>query len=413
MRASVALIAAVLLLVGSETTFMGRAVADPPAADALSEAGSEQKQQATKPDKATQLGTPKADSESDSNAKDSEPPKPAKPAQSVVKPAAVKTPVKTAEFRPNGRTFVALPASLKSLAKGEVPKSLDQLHAMEDQVNQVSKEAKSCTVGIRIGQAQGSGVIVTEKGYILTAAHVAVQPGKEAVITFSDGKRVKGTSLGMNRSVDAGMIQILPDQNGGKPYPFATLGSSKDLADGSWCLAVGHPGGYDNARGSVLRVGRVLAAHPDRLLTDCALIGGDSGGPLFNLQGELIGIHSRIGNNVETNLHVPVAHYDRAWDRMSSGESWGMLPGFRPAIGVRGKTEDGKAVVIHVRPGSPAEKAGVNVQDVIVKFGDKEITDFDSLKKAVTETMPDMRVPLIVIRGSEEKKLVIRIGNAR
>lgn len=407
-----------MLLVGFGTTSTVTAVADPPAedtkqqeapADAKSAAEAAQKKQ----DKTSQLGTPKAAPKTVDKAKDAEPPKPAQPAKSVVKPAAVKTPAKTAEFQPNGRTFVALPASLKSLAKGEVPKSLDQLHDMEEQVNQVSKEAKACTVGIRIGQAQGSGVIVTDKGYILTAAHVAVQPGKEAVITFSDGRRVKGTSLGMNRSVDAGMIQIQPDQNGGKPYPFATLGSSKDLADGSWCLAVGHPGGYDNARGSVLRVGRVLAAHPDRLLTDCALIGGDSGGPLFNLQGELIGIHSRIGNNVETNLHVPVAHFDRAWDRMASGESWGMLPGFRPAIGVRGKTEDGKAVVIHVRPGSPAERAGIKVQDVIVKFGDKEITDFDSLKKAVTETMPDMRVPLTVMRGSEEKKMVLRIGNAR
>ncbi len=258
-----------------------------------------------------------------------------------------------------GGTVVAINAGLsKLLARGGTPANLVQLRELERQTQKVAASAASCTVSVQIGQAQGCGVIITGTGYILTAAHVAMRPNKRAMITLSDGRTVRATTKGMNRSVDAGLILIDPGQNGGRPWPHATLGTSANLIAGMWCIATGHPGGHEQDRGPVTRVGRLLAVQADKLVTDCALIGGDSGGPLFDLAGRLIAVHSRIGNDVQENLHVPIDHYDFAWDRLVEGKAWGALPGFKPVLGVRGDPATELAQIVTVKEGSPAEKGG-------------------------------------------------------
>jgi S1-C subfamily serine protease len=147
------------------------------------------------------------------------------------------------------------------------------------------------------------------------------------------------------------------------------------------------------------------------LVTDCALIGGDSGGPLFDIAGQLIAVHSRIGNDVADNLHVPIDHYEDSWDRMRDGEAWGFLPGFRPMLGVSGKKLP-QAVVEVVVPGSPADQAGIEPNDIVEKFGDEEITDFDSLKRAVDNTMPGERVRVRIRRAGQRIQLEVEIGRA-
>ena len=112
------------------------------------------------------------------------------------------------------------------------------------------------------------------------------------------------------------------------------LGQAKILLPGMWCIATGHPGGYNGQRGTVTRVGRILHVRKDAIITDCALIGGDSGGPLFDIAGRLIAVHSRIGNDVADNLHVQVDHYDYSWDRLVQRKAWGYLAGFKPVLGV-------------------------------------------------------------------------------
>src|SRR5438067_853762 len=81
---------------------------------------------------------------------------------------------------------------------------------------------------------------------------------------------------------------------------------SKDVKNGDWCVCVGHPGGYKEGRTPVVRVGRVLAHNDNHLQSDCTMVGGDSGGPLFDLDGKVIGINSRIGLTIASNIHVPV-----------------------------------------------------------------------------------------------------------
>ena len=314
---------------------------------------------------------------------------------------------------PTSGTTVSVPAELKPLLdSGGNPTSIEQLRLLEQQQQRVSESARSCTVSVRIGPAQGCGVIITETGYVLTAAHVAMRPGKRAEILLPDGRSVRGTTLGMNRHVDGGLIRIDPGQNEEKPWPHATLGTSADLAVGMWCVATGHPGGYDQERGPVTRVGRILQVREAAITTDCALIGGDSGGPLFDLEGKLIAVHSRIGNDVADNLHVPVDHYDEHWDRLANGEAWGYLPGFRPVLGVTGQPDLEEARIVQVRPGSPAESAGLQADDVIVRFGDTRITDFESLRSAVADTMPGERLSLLIRRDDQRLRVDVEIGRA-
>ncbi len=313
----------------------------------------------------------------------------------------------------SGGTSIPVTDSLSRIYRnGGVPNSLQEMRALEAQQKLVAASAMDCTVSVQIGPAQGCGVIITGSGYVLTAAHVAMRPNKEAIITLSTGKRVRARTLGMNRGVDAGLIKIDGGQNEGRPWPSASLGSSDDLVPGMWCLATGHPGGYDDGRGPVTRVGRILAVRPDAIVTDCALIGGDSGGPLFDLAGKLIAIHSRIGNDVADNLHVPVVHYDYSWNRLAKGEAWGFLPGFKPVLGVSGNQSVGVAQVVEVKPGSPAEDAGFQEMDIVEQFGDAVVTDFDSLKRAVADTMPGERAIVWVNRGGQRIRLLVEIGRS-
>ncbi len=310
----------------------------------------------------------------------------------------------------SGGTVVPVATELTGLlARGGVPDTFDLLKQLERQQQKVSLAATACTVSVEIGPAQGCGVIITPSGYVLTAAHVAMRPKMHAIITLSDGRRVRATTQGMNRNVDAGLIKIDDDQNDGKPWPHATLGTSRNLVPGMWCVATGHPGGYKSDRGAVTRIGRILTVWPGKIVTDCALIGGDSGGPLFDISGRLIAVHSRIGNDVADNLHVPIDNYDIAWKRLYRGDAWGFLPGFRPVLGVRGSTE-GDARVLSVHADSPAEEAGILPDDVIERFGDVMISDFASLQSAVANTMPGERVRIKLRRDGQTVDLSVEIG---
>lgn len=331
-------------------------------------------------------------------------------------PAATVSAVESAAVSPLRQetslgTKIDVPEALQDIFQhGGTPRSLEQMIELESQHRRVAERVASCTVNVSIGPAQGCGVIVTEDGYVLTAAHVATRPGKRAIVTFKDGRTVTGTTLGLNRPVDAGLIKIDDGQSDGLPWPTASIGTSDDLRAGMWCIATGHPGGYDRKRGVVTRIGRILAVRKDALVTDCALIGGDSGGPLFDIAGRLIAVHSRIGNDVADNLHVPIDHYDLTWDRLANSEAWGFLPGFRPILGVTGKTDAEVAEITEVRPGSPAEAAGLLPGDIVERFGDTKITDFQSLRDAVADTMPGERLLCRIRRGDDRLRVTVEIG---
>jgi serine protease Do len=306
---------------------------------------------------------------------------------------------------------------LRQIFDGAAPTAVSDLRAMQSHVQGLVDQLKKCTVGVQVGPAWGSGVIISKDGYVLTAAHVA-DAGRnrtgEATFTLADGTEVTGKPLGLFRTLDAGLMKIT------KPgeYPYAELGNSSKLKEGQWCIAMGHPGGYQEERGAVLRLGRILFVDKEAITTDCTLVGGDSGGPLFDMEGRVIGINSRIAERLTTNMHVPVNAYNErgAWDRMIKGDVWGHLPGQDPWLGVAGDEEAASetttkgAKIARVTVKSPAESYGLLAGDVVVAFDGREISDFAALKQAVDDCHPNEWVRLRIRRGEELREVGIRLG---
>ena len=142
-------------------------------------------------------------------------------------------------------------------------------------------------------------------------------------------------------------------------------------------------------------------------MTDCVLIGGDSGGPLFGLDGRVIGIHSSIGSSVAENRHVSVATFKRHWDRMAKGDTWGNLPELdgrqpkRPALGIRVDRESDTARITKVHAGGAAEEAGIHEGDIVVEFDGVEVQDAQMLIDLIKQRHPGDRIVIRVRRGAD------------
>ncbi len=305
-------------------------------------------------------------------------------------------------------TFDAVAADrLEEILAGDEPKTLAELQAMQNHVQQLIKKVMPTVVSIELRASQGSGVVVTEDGYVLTAGHVIAKPNRRAMCRFREGEDpVRAKTLGINNGIDSGLVKLESEQS----FPYAEMGDSAQLAKGQWVLAVGHPGGYESKRGAVVRLGRILAINKTGLRTDCALVGGDSGGPLFDMQGRVIGINSRIGDNLDKNIHVPVNTFGNTWDKLANAEMWGEFrqlfkPGF---IGLSVDRDSDRAEISKISPGGPAEVAGLKVGDVILEFDGVKTDDYRSLVTIALQTPPDEEVVVRVRRGDEEMEFLLR-----
>lgn len=307
---------------------------------------------------------------------------------------------------------VKLPAILENA----VPRTLDELKEIQTQTKKVLQKVIPATVGLVVGGASGSGVIISEDGLILTAGHVSGRPEQKVTIIMHDGRRVQGVSLGQNKGIDSGMVKITTE---GK-YPFVLMGKSADLARGTWVITTGHPGGYKPGRSPVVRLGRVIDATSSVIRTDCTLVGGDSGGPLFDMKGNVIGIHSRIGARITDNMHVPVDTYRDTWDRLVKSEAWGGgLFGLgggnnrganNAYLGLMFDPNTELPRVSEVTKDSPAEKAGIQIDDVLTKFDGKVIKNFDELIKLLGSRKPGEEVAVEVIREKVPMVLKVKLG---
>ncbi|MFT4548787.1 MAG: serine protease Do, partial [Verrucomicrobiales bacterium] len=268
--------------------------------------------------------------------------------------------------------------------------------------------------GVR-APASGSGVIVNKDGLILTAAHVTAAAGRELIVTFPDGRTVNAISLGANSSRDAGMAKITDEGD----WPYVEMGDPADLDLGEWCVAMGHPGGYDPNRTPPVRLGRVWTkSFMGMLGTDCTLVGGDSGGPLFDLDGKLIGIHSSIGGQLSENRHVPMEAYTNDWDDLLGGRLWGnqrVMTGEidpdRPAIGVQlDRSHEDGIKVSGLSDQSPAGDAGIEVGDIIRRIGKKTVSDYDQMKVVLEQLKAGQTVKIAVERGDENLEFDVKLG---
>lgn len=306
-------------------------------------------------------------------------------------------------------------ARLEKLLLGSAPKDIDDLRLIQEQVQAVRAKILTATVQVRVGQAHGSGVLIHQDGTVLTAAHVATRPEVDVVAVLSDGTRVRGSSLGMNRNQDAGLMRLSLDTAARSPQP-AELSQAEPQV-GQWCIAVGHPGGGNEERGVVMRLGRILGIEENGdLRTDCVLIGGDSGGPLFDLEGKVIGIHSRIGPYVTTNLHVPASEFRHSWERMVSKEAWGVLNyrAIKKQFGVRTARDTNDIAEIEaVTDDSAAKECGIQPGDIITRFNNEEVKSFESLKQLVAMATFDEPIGVEVLRDGKRVELEFRFRLSR
>jgi serine protease Do len=294
------------------------------------------------------------------------------------------------------------PPALDKLA----PENVHDLRVIQERVKKVTAKVMPAVVGIRIGHNAGSGVIVTKDGYVLTAGHISGEPNRDVLVILPDGRRLHGTTLGSNVGLDSGMIRIRDEGE----WPFVAMGDAAGLKEGAWCLALGHPEGFRPGRKPVLRLGRVLERRDKFIRTDCALVGGDSGGPLFDLDGKVIGIHSRIGERLSVNIHVPINTYRDTWDRLAKGEVWGGRKRGQPYIGVELDEDSTGCRIVAVDKDSPAEKAGLKPDDVVIRFGKEPIEDLEDLLTLINAHKPGDEVSIHVRRGKRILELKIIIG---
>lgn len=311
--------------------------------------------------------------------------------------------------------------SLLSLGQGgvrgaEPVASLEDLVVLEGKVAAVAERALPATVALvsdRTGSS-GSGVIVSEDGLIYTAAHV-IQGMKEVDVFFPDGKKWLGRVLGANYSKDIGMVQLV--ERG--PWPYVELGESKPLEAGDWVVAMGHSAGFDPARTPPVRFGRVMSDGPGNYFTtDCTLIGGDSGGPLFDLEGRLVGINSSIGESWKNNNHAGVDGFKQDGERLRAGESWGTLQmnplanQERPVLGIgMGRLPRGVSGVLvdKVEFNAPAAAAGVRVGDVIKTVDGEVIENGSELLEVIVKREAGDVVELGVLRGDESRVMKVEL----
>jgi len=326
------------------------------------------------------------------------------------------------------KTKKALPLIEKALLVPSVfdkpaPENVQDLREQQEHVKKVVKLVTPAVVGIIVGQSSGSGVIIDEDGHVLTAGHVSGKPDRDCTIILPDGKKLKAKTLGQNVGIDSGMIKIT-DKG---PFPYAKVGDSDKLKVSEWVISIGHPGGFKPTRSTVVRVGRVkhtsYAAKSDimrsNIVTDCTLVGGDSGGPLFDMQGRVVGIHSQIRERINENVHVPVKTYTETWDRLVKAESWGGF-GF-PWFGSPSPTNSAYLGVVfdrdttdlkidEVGEGTPAEKAGLKIGDVIVGIDDVKLKSRSDLFDFMGKKKPDDEVTVLVTRNGEEVKVKVKLG---
>ena len=295
----------------------------------------------------------------------------------------------------------------------KVPENRHDLDAIQQHVKESLPAARRATVCIDLGNGSGSGVVVSPEGLILSAAHVTSGVGKEFTVIFEDGRKVKAESLGLNSSVDCAMAKIIEPGT----YPFVELDRDDTAKLGDWVFALGHSGGFDKERGVVARVGRLVQMKDSTVQSDCSLIGGDSGGPLFDLSGHLIGIHSRVGNRTQENMHVPVREFIKNWDRMLKEEFVGDGPfAKRPekgkgflGLGTRDRAAGGLDVE-KVGRESPAEKAGMKAGDILLKMDGVELKSKEQFQELLKEKAPDDRVALELLRNGKPETLTLRLG---
>jgi serine protease Do len=263
----------------------------------------------------------------------------------------------------------------------------------------------------------GSGFILSADGLIMTNAHV-VEGADEVIVTLTDKREFKAKLIGADKRSDVALVKI--DATG---LPAVKVGDVSRLRVGEWVMAIGSPFGLDNTvtAGIVSAKQRDTGDYLPFIQTDVAINPGNSGGPLINMRGEVVGINSQIysrsGGSMGISFAIPMDEAVRVSEqlRVSGRVSRGRIgvqidqvtKEVAESIGL-GKAQG--ALVRAVEPGAPAEKAGVEAGDIIVKFEGKAVEKSSDLPRMVGSTKPGTRSTLTVFRRGAYKDLMVTIA---
>lgn len=271
-------------------------------------------------------------------------------------------------------------------------------------------------------EGSGSGFVIHESGYVMTNAHV-VKDMEEIQVELEDRTRFPATLVGLDEKTDVAVLKVDPGKRKLVPVAF---GNSDDLQIGEWVLAIGNPFQFRNTvtAGIVSATGRNTALrdeYAEHIQTDAAVNPGNSGGPLVNLQGQVIGINSSIwtrsGGYQGISFAIPIRLANRvAADLIHEGKvvrGWLGLqiadvdPDLADALGIPGRNG---ARVEKVQPQSPAERAGLKAGDVVLSIDNSTVTGSASLRNQVAARRPGSKVVVKVLRDGKESEIQVVLG---
>lgn len=338
--------------------------------------------------------------------------------------------------------FLFMVGAFFSLVEGEISTSKEvlsgaslissELNSVQNALHKHLGLSQKALVGLDFGEfGFGSGVLISPEGLIATAAHVTAGIHRPVVVILSTGERLRGVSLGVETDSDLALVQIEESKEGGyKKYPYVPL-SAKMSQAGDWVYALGHSHGWNKERGGVLRLGKILRADAQKVQTDCSLIAGDSGGPLFNLDGEVIAIHSRIGQSLLDNIHGLAIVLQQKKKELLAGKWLGVgdfikkKPAYLGMELVRIPLEKEKASLFFsddIVPQSAwrvdslanfwkkGNESVLHAGDVIVLWDGQELATRDSLQAWHASAYAGMSVTLSILQGKERVDIEFILG---
>jgi len=268
----------------------------------------------------------------------------------------------------------------------------------------------------------GSGFIVTADGYILTNAHV-VDNATDVTVKLADRRELKAKVVGADARTDVALLKI--EATG---LPTVKFGDPKTLRPGEWVAAIGSPFGLENSvtAGVVSATGRALpdSSYVPFIQTDVAVNPGNSGGPLFNMAGEVVGINSQIfsrtGGYQGISFAIPIDVALNVKDQLAAN---GRVVRGRLGIGIQEMTQPlassfgmkaaTGALVTAVEKASPAEEAGLKAGDVVLKLDGEPVERSGELARRIAETKPGTKAKLEVWRDGAAKELAVTVGEAK
>lgn len=263
----------------------------------------------------------------------------------------------------------------------------------------------------------GSGFIMSADGYVMTNAHV-VDDADTIYVTLTDKREFKAKLVGVDERTDVAVVKIQATS-----LPAITMGDSNKVRVGEWVLAIGSPFGLDNTvtAGIVSAKGRDTGDYLPFIQTDVAVNPGNSGGPLINMAGEVIGINSQIysrtGGFMGISFAIPIDEAMRVADQLKTG---GKVVRGRIAVAIGEVTKEVAdslglpkaqgALVSSVEAGGPADKAGIQPGDIILKYNGHDVSTATDLPRMVGDTKPGTKATITVWRKGQSRELPITIA---